>query len=59
MAMVGKSGISSGRSNKKVVGVRVCGEVVQLEKDVAQRWGLIADMYENNTHTGEIEASVT
>ncbi|XP_075257381.1 uncharacterized protein LOC142349589 isoform X2 [Convolutriloba macropyga] len=42
---------------KKQVQFEVCGEVVSVEKDVAQKWGVIADMYENS-QTGEIEEVV-
>merc|ERR1719493_147685 len=42
---------------KKVVGFEVCGDVVEVEKDVAQKWGLVAEMYERST-TGEIEEAV-
>ena len=43
--------------SKKLVKVEVCCEVFTLEKDVAQRWGLVADMYEKSL-TGDIEQTV-
>ena len=40
-------------SDGKVCKFLVCGETFELKKDVAHKWGLVAEMYENS-QTGEI-----
>ena len=41
----------------KVCKFLVCGETFELKKDVAHKWGLVAEMYENS-QTGEIDEVV-